>query len=139
MSASIGRPDLKDDPRFATNGARVSNRPALVEVLSQVFAPRDADDWLAEFQAVGLPCAPINAVPDVFEHPQAQARDLALETEHPTAGQVRFTGFPYKLSQTPADVRRPPPLLGQHTEEVLTGLLDYTAADVAGLREQGAI
>ncbi|MGA9350957.1 MAG: CoA transferase [Anaerolineae bacterium] len=136
---TIGRPDLKDDPRFATNGARVSNRPALVTVLSEVFAARDADEWLAEFQRVGLPCGPINTVPDVFDHPQAQARGLALETEHPTAGQVRFTGFPYKLSQTPAEVRQPPPLLGQHTEEVLTGLLDYTAGEVARLKERGVI
>lgn len=135
----IGRPELKDDPRFATNGARVSNRPELVTVLNDVFAGRDADEWLPDLREAGLPCGPINTVPDVFDHPQAQARDLALETEHPTAGPVRLTGFPYKLSQTPAEVRQPPPLLGQHTEEVLTELLDYTAAEVAGLREQGGI
>lgn len=135
----IGRPELKDDPRFATNGARVSNRPELVTVLNDVFAARDADEWLPDLREAGLPCGPINTVPDVFDHPQAQARDLALETEHPTAGPVRLTGFPYKLSQTPAEVRHPPPLLGQHTEEVLTELLDYTAAEVAGLREQGGI
>lgn len=135
----IGRPELKDDPRFATNGARVSNRPELVTVLNDVFAARDADEWLPELREAGLPCGPINTVPDVFDHPQAQARDLALETEHPTLGPVRLTGFPYKLSQTPAEVRQPPPLLGQHTEEVLTELLDYTAAEVAGLREQGGI
>lgn len=135
----IGRPELKDDPRFATNGARVSNRPELVTVLNDVFAARDADEWLPDLREAGVPCGPINTVPDVFDHPQAQARDLALETEHPTAGPVRLTGFPYKLSQTPAEVRQPPPLLGQHTEEVLTELLDYTAAEVAGLREQGGI
>ena len=135
----IGRPELKDDPRFATNGARVSNRSELVTVLNDVFAGRDADEWLPDLREAGLPCGPINTVPDVFDHPQAQARDLALETEHPTAGPVRLTGFPYKLSQTPAEVRQPPPLLGQHTEEVLTELLDYTAAEVAGLREQGGI
>jgi len=135
----IGRPELKDDPRFATNGARVSNRPELVTVLNDAFAARDADEWLPDLREAGLPCGPINTVPDVFDHPQAQARDLALETEHPTAGPVRLTGFPYKLSQTPAEVRQPPPLLGQHTEEVLTELLDYTAAEVAGLREQGGI
>jgi len=135
----IGRPELKDDPRFATNGARVSNRSELVTVLNDVFAGRDADEWLPDLREAGLPCGPINTVPDVFDHPQAQARDLALETEHPTAGPVRLTGFPYKLSQTPAEVRQPPPLLGQHTEEVLTEVLDYTAAEVAGLREQGGI
>jgi formyl-CoA transferase len=135
----IGQPDLENDPRFATNGARVSNRPALVEVLSGAFAARDADEWLADLREAGLPCGPINAVPDVFEHPQAGPRGLALEAEHPTAGPVRLTGFPYKLSQTPAGVRRPPPLLGQHTQEVLTELLNYSTEQMSALREGGAI
>jgi crotonobetainyl-CoA:carnitine CoA-transferase CaiB-like acyl-CoA transferase len=136
---TLGRPNLKDDPRFTTNGARVSNRPALVEALNEAFATRNADEWLADLREAGLPCGPINAIPDVFDHPQAQARSLALETEHATAGPVRLAGFPYKLSQTPADVHRPPPLLGEHTDEVLVGLLDYSADDVASLRERGAI
>jgi len=136
---AIGRPDLKEDARFATNGARVANRPALVEALNGAFATRDAGEWLAALQEAGLPCGPINTVPDAFAHPQAAARNLVLETEHPTAGTVRLTGFPYKLSHTPASVRRPPPLLGQHTEQVLAGLLGYTATEVADLREQGII
>jgi formyl-CoA transferase len=135
----IGRPDLKDDPRFATNGARVSNRTELVPLLNDVFVTRNADEWLADLREAGLPCGPINTVPEVFAHPQAQARGLVLETEHPTAGRVRLTGFPYKLSQTPAEVRLSPPRLGQHTEEVLTGLLGYSAEEVAALREQQAI
>jgi formyl-CoA transferase len=136
---TLGRPDLKDDPRFTTNGARVANRPALVEALNEAFATRDADEWLADLRKAGLPCGPINTMSDVFEHPQAQVRGLALETEHPTAGPVRVAGFPYRLSQTPADVHRPPPLLGEHTDEVLVELLDYSAEEVASLREQGAI
>ena len=139
LCGAIGRPGLKDDPRFATNGARVSNRPALVELLNDVFAARDAGEWLADLREAGLPCGPINAVPDVFDHPQAQARDLALEAEHPTAGPIQMTGFPYKLSQTPAEVRRPPPLLGQHTEEVLVDLLGYSADQVTALREREII
>jgi formyl-CoA transferase len=135
----IGQPDLQDDPRFATNSARVSNRAALRAVLNDAFAARDADEWLSSLREAGLPCGPISSVPDVFDHPQAQARDLALETQHPTAGQVRLIGFPYLLSQTPAVVRRPPPLLGQHSEEVLTELLGYSAAEVAALREGEAI
>ncbi|RLC77072.1 MAG: CoA transferase [Chloroflexi bacterium] len=136
---AIGRSDLKDDPRFATNGDRVSNRPELLESLNETFTARDADEWLADLREAGLPCGPINAIPDVFCHPQAQARGLAIETQHPTAGQVQVAGFPYKLSQTPADLRRPPPLLGQHTGEVLTELLNYSAEEVAALQEQGAI
>ncbi|MBU0705070.1 MAG: CoA transferase, partial [Chloroflexi bacterium] len=136
---AIGHPELKEDPRFATNVERVANRPALLEALNKAFAARDADEWLAELREAGLPCGPINTIPDVFEHPQAEARGLALETEHPSAGPVRLTGFPYKLSQTPAEMRQPPPLLGQHTGEVLTELLNYSAEEVAALRERGAI
>lgn len=139
LCETIGRPDLRDDPRFSTNGERVANRPALLEALGATFAARDAGAWLAVLREAGLPCGPINAVPDVFAHPQAQARGLALETEHPTAGPVQLTGFPYKLSQTPAEVRQPPPLLGQHTEEVLVDLLGYSAKDVAVLQERGTV
>lgn len=135
----LDRPDLKDDPRFATNGDRVSNRPAMAKALGKVFAARDAGEWLADLREAGLPCGPINTIPDVFCHPQAQARGLAIETQHPTAGPVRVTGFPYKLSQTPADLRRPPPLLGQHTGEVLTELLNYSAEEVSALQQQFSI
>lgn len=136
---AIGRPGLQDDPRFATNVERVANRPALLEVLNETFAARDADEWLVELREAGLPCGPINTIPDVFEHPQAEARGLVLGAEHSTAGLVRFPGFPYKLSHTPAETRRPPPLLGQHTDQVLVTLLDYSAEEVAALRERGAI
>jgi crotonobetainyl-CoA:carnitine CoA-transferase CaiB-like acyl-CoA transferase len=139
LCATIGRPDLKDDPRFTTNSERVTNRPALLKVLNEIFSTRDADEWLADLREAGLSCGPINAVPDVFAHPQAQARDLAVEAQHPTAGPVRLPGFPYKLSSTPATVRLPPPLLGQHTDEVLTELLGYSSEDVTALREQRAV
>jgi crotonobetainyl-CoA:carnitine CoA-transferase CaiB-like acyl-CoA transferase len=132
----IGQPELKDDPRFANNNARVANRAALREVLNRAFQARDADDWLARFQEAGLPCGPINTIPDVFAHPQAEARGLVLEAEHPTAEKVRFPGFPYKFEHTPAVVRRPPPLLGQHTAEVLMGVLGYSAGEFASFQER---
>jgi formyl-CoA transferase len=135
----IGQPELKEDVRFATNSTRVSHRAELRAVLNDAFAARDAEEWLTRLREAGLPCGPINTVPDVFAHPQAEARNLAVETQHPSAGPVRLTGFPYLLSETPAEIRHPPPLLGQHTEQVLKELLDYSDADVAALREQGAI
>jgi formyl-CoA transferase len=135
----IGRPDLEDDPRFATNQARVSNRPALLEALGEIFVERDADEWLADLRESGLPCGPINTVADVFNHPQAEARGLKLKADHPTAGSVPMTGFPYTFSRTPAEVRQPPPLLGGHTDEVLTDLLDYAAPEVDQFRELGVI
>ncbi len=135
----IGRPELRDDPRFADNRTRVANRAALRKVLEAAFQTRDAAEWLAEFTQAGLPCGPINTIPDVFAHPQAEAREMVLTVEHPTAGTVRLPGFPYKLLGTPAAVRRPPPRLGEHTEEVLAELLGYSAGDVAGLRERGCV
>jgi crotonobetainyl-CoA:carnitine CoA-transferase CaiB-like acyl-CoA transferase len=139
LCEAIGQPQLKDDPRFANNNARVANRAALREILDGAFQARDADQWLARFQEAGLPCGPINNIPDVFAHPQAEARGLVVEAEHPTAGVVRFPGFPYKLSDTPAVVRRPPPRLGEHTKEVLVDLLGYSAEDVATFQEREVV
>jgi formyl-CoA transferase len=134
----IGRPDLRDDPRFATNGQRVSNRQELLAVLGEVFAAQDAAYWLAALEKAGLPCGPINTVEDVFAHPQVGPRQLVLEAEHPSAGLLRMAGFPYRLSATPAAVRRPPPRLGEHTEEVLREL-GYGAGEMAALREGAVI
>ena len=123
----------------ANNVDRVAHRPALLASLNGIFAQRGAGEWLEILSEAGLPCGPINDIDDVFEHPQAEARNLTLETEHPTAGPVRTTGFPYTLSQTPASVRRPPPRLGEHTTEVLTELLSYSEEEVAKLHERNVI
>jgi len=135
----ISRPEWKSDSRFASNRNRVANREALVAELNRIFSDRDVDNWLADLTKAGLPCGRINSIPEVFSHPQAQAREMTLESEHSSAGTVRMPGFPYKFSQTPAEIQRPPPLLGEHTEEVLTGLLSYSPEGVASLRNKGAI
>jgi crotonobetainyl-CoA:carnitine CoA-transferase CaiB-like acyl-CoA transferase len=135
----IGHAELGKDPRFAANSDRLANREALAGLLSEVFLTRDAEDWLEVLSQAGLPCGSINTIPEALENPQAQARDLVLVAQHPSAGSLRLTGFPYKLSQTPAQLRRPPPLLGEHTTEVLVDLLGYSPEEVALLREQGAI
>jgi len=135
----IPRPEWKTDARYATNKDRVTNRDELVMELNRIFSERDVDDWLADLTKAGLPCGRINSIPDVFAHPQAEARNMTLETEHASAGTVRVSGFPYKFSATPAEIQKPPPMLGQHTEEVLTGLLNYSRENVASLRDGGAI
>ena len=135
----LGQPGLREDPRFADNNARIDNRDALRTTLDAAFLTRDAQEWLDEFRRAGLPCGPINTIPEVFAHPQAASRALVADVEHSSAGRVRFPGFPYKFSQTPASVRMPPPMLGQHTEEILAEILDYSSADMAALREHGAI
>ncbi len=135
----IDRPELKDDPRFDSNSQRLANRDALMGILNEIFVARNADDWLSDLKEAGLPCGPINTIADVFDHPQAKDRELAIQTQHSTAGKIKLTGFPYKLSQTPAVVHHPPPTLGEHTQEVLVELLSYTPEDVLKFREQGTI
>jgi len=139
LCGMLARPDLKADERFASNGKRVTNRAVLVDELNKAFAQKDVDDWLADLVKAGLPCGRINSVPEVFAHPQAQARDMILETDHASAGTVKLPGFPYKFSGTPAEIQKPPPMLGQHTEEVLTSLLGYSSAGVEELKERGAV
>lgn len=139
LTGAIGEESLKTDPRFLTNQDRVKNRPALVETLNNLFSKKNAQDWLTLFQEAGLPCGPINSLPDVFAHPQIQPRELVLETKHTTAGSIPLTGFPYKLSRTPAEIHAPPPLLGEHNQEILTEVLDYSVEEVADFKARGII
>lgn len=123
-----GCPELPADPRFATNAARVRHREDLVPLLAERLRQRPRADWLAALEAAKVPCGPINDLADVFSDPQVQARGMAIDAPHPRRADLRLVGSPMKLSATPTQLRRPPPLLGQHTDEVLTELgLDDTA------------
>jgi formyl-CoA transferase len=135
----LGREELADDPRFATNPQRVAHRDQLIPLLQAIFETRDADDWLAAMTEAGIPCGPINTLDRVFSHPQVLHRGMVVELPHPTAGSVRLTGPPFILSETPAAVRSHPPLLGEHTEEILRERLGLTAAEIARLRAKGVI
>jgi len=135
----IGRTDLASDPRFANNAARVTHRDALRRELEAAFLRRDADAWLHELRTAGLPCGSINSIPEVFAHPQAEARQMVVESMHSTAGRLRLPGFPYKMGATPASVRCAPPTLGQHNCQVLCELLGYAPADVDDLEARGVI
>jgi crotonobetainyl-CoA:carnitine CoA-transferase CaiB-like acyl-CoA transferase len=139
LCAVVDRRQIIADPLFATNQDRVANRESLAEVLNEAFAAHDASEWIKELHQVGIPSGVINSIEDVFNHPQAQERDLKIVIDHPTIGQVAFPGFPYKFSDTPAQVRRPPPLLGEHTEEVLVELLGYSPQEVASYQERGIV
>jgi len=107
--------------------------------LNEIFAGKDAADWLALLEEAGLPCGPINTVPEVFQHPQTQARGMVQEVDHPSAGRISLTGFPYKLSRTPAELRMAPPCLGEHNRQILVDLLGYSDQEVDSLQEQGVI
>jgi crotonobetainyl-CoA:carnitine CoA-transferase CaiB-like acyl-CoA transferase len=133
---SIERADLPDDPRFATNAERVRNRTLVTDTLAAVFATQGTAWWLGRLEALGIGCGPINRLSEVFADPQVVARGMVVRMAHPTAegGMVDLLANPVRLSATPVDYRLPPPLLGQHTEEVLGRLLGLDGAAISGLR-----
>ncbi|MFD0547324.1 CoA transferase [Streptomyces mexicanus] len=134
----IGEPQLADDPRFATNPDRVRHRDALVPLLEAALTRRSGAAWAEALDAAGVPCAPISTVDQALSSPQALAREMVCVLRHPTAGELRTVGSPLKLSATPARIRTAPPLLGQHTDDVLaeTG---YSAREIEELRATGAV
>ena len=135
----MGLEEMRDDPRFATNAARVQNRVELIARLQAVFLTRPYEEWEDLLLEHGIPMGAINTIDQVVEHPQVKARDMIVESEHPVAGKVKLVGVPVKLSETPGSVREPAPLLGQHTDEVLHQYLGMSAADIASLRQVGVI
>ncbi len=119
LCGAVGREELADDRRFRTNDARMENLPALVEELEAVLTTASTSHWVRELLDAGVPAGPIHDYEEVFGDPHTLARGMVEEVEHPVEGLVRTLGFPVKLSRTPARMRLPPPLLGQHTAEVL--------------------
>jgi crotonobetainyl-CoA:carnitine CoA-transferase CaiB-like acyl-CoA transferase len=134
-----GRPDLVRDARFATNEARVRNRDLVIATLESMMRSRSVADWTEQLAAAGVPCGPINDIAAVFEDRQVQHRGMRVEMRHPVAGTLAVTGSPLRLSETPVEYKLPPPLLGQHTDEVLTGLLGMGRLDIERLRAQAVI
>ena len=135
----LGRPDLATDHRFATNPMRVQHREVLIPVLQECFETQEIGCWLRALAAAGIPCGPVQTIDQVFADPQVLARNMLWTVPHPTAGEVRLTGSPLNLSETPVRCQTHPPLLGEHTEQVLTSLLGYVPEDVVRLRAAGAI
>jgi formyl-CoA transferase len=131
---TLGEKGWAKNPRFATNAARVENRDALIELLDTLFAQREAAYWLVEIEAIGIPCASINTIDRVFAHPQVLARQMLVHVPHPTAGSLPLVGSPLKIPTSPPEIRLPPPLLGQHTEEILRMLLGYDQETIESLR-----
>lgn len=133
-----GRPELAADARFATNRARVENRAELIPLLNEITATRTTTEWIAQLEARAVPCGPINGLAEVFADPQVQARGLAVKMPHSEAGEVPLVASPIRLSKTPVEYRRAPPLVGEHTDEILADL-GVDAAGIAGLRERGVV
>jgi crotonobetainyl-CoA:carnitine CoA-transferase CaiB-like acyl-CoA transferase len=134
-----GAPELAQDARYSTNAARVVNRAALVPTLAALLATRTTAEWVDALGAVGVPCGPIHDVAHVFEDPQVRHRGLRVEAPHPLAGTVPMVASPIRLSATPVGHDAAPPTLGQHTREVLGGILGMDDAELDSLRARGVI
>src|SRR5438128_1792010 len=135
---AAGCAELARDPRFATNGKRVENRAELTRLLAAVFKKRSKSEWLELLEAAGVPNGPINDVAQVFEEPQVKARGVRLELEHAAAGTLPSVASPMRFSETPIEYRRGPPVLGEHTDEVLRSL-GKNQDEIARLRSAGVI
>ena len=138
FAAATGLADLAGDPRYATNPGRVRNRGALVPAIGKALAARGCAEWTAILNDAGVPAGPVNTVPAALDQPQVAAREMVVEVDHPVAGRLRQLGSPIKLSGQPASVRRPPPVLGEHSDEILAEA-GYGPAEISALREAGVI
>lgn len=135
------RTDLSSNPDYATNDARVRNRDALVPILNEVFAARSSAEWLSDLEDHKIGCGPINNLQQVFDDPHVKAREMVVNMDHPSAGDrgADLIASPMRFSETPVTYRQAPPLVGEHTEEVLREKLDLSDDDLAALRDKEVI
>ena len=136
---ALEAPELAADPRFANNPDRVANRATLVPILEDILARRTVGEWMERFRAGDIPAAPVNNLDGVFAEPPVAERDMIVEYDHPQVGKVRLPGNPIKMSGMEGTISKPAPMLGEHTDEVLSGLLGLDAPAIAALRASGAV
>ena len=138
MCRAIGQDAMLDDPRYTTNTDRVEHRAECVGELSALFAQKTTAHWVDLIVEAGVPCGPINTVADVVSNPQVLARNMTAEVDHPNIPNLKFPGSPLKLTDSPATIRRVPPMLGQHNEEILEEA-GYSPEKIADLKERGVL
>ncbi len=134
----VGKTEWIGDPRFSNRKGRIENHGVLSEMLQQIFSTGTREDWLKRLQERDVPCAPLNTLEEVFKDPQVKEYGFPTEVEHPKMGKVTLVGSGIDLSRTPPTVKLPPPMLGEHTEEILQAL-GYDEAAIAKLREKSVI
>ena len=139
LCPALSRAELADDPRFAKNADRVENRTELIAMLSEIFKTRTTHDWIAALNTADVPCAPVQTIDQVFAAPQVLHRNMLVEVDHPTAGKVKLAGIPVKFSASPASVRLPPPLLGEHCAEVLSSWLGMSGEEIERLKRMSVL
>jgi formyl-CoA transferase len=137
--AAAGRPELASDERFRSMPDRIRNRQALIPLVQQMLKARKSREWIDKLEAAGVPCGPINNYKEVFDDPQVQHRGLKVEMPHPLSGTMPGVASPMRFSETPVTYDVPPPLLGQHTGEVLSRVLGKDAAEIERLRTAGVV
>lgn len=136
---AAGCTELATDARFINNGKRVEHRAELTRLLGEVFSKRTTRDWVTLLEAAGVPNGPINTLAQVYEEPQVKARGIRVEMPHPVAGSVSTVASPMRFSATPVEYKQAPPVLGEHTEEVLQQILGKTAQETTQLRSDGIV
>ena len=134
----LGHPEWRDDARFATNSARMENREALADLMNAVLITRTRDEWIAAFDAAGVPAGPVHSLAEALTHPQTLARGMVADLVHPEAGATKAIGCPVHFSRTPTRIDRPAPLLGEHTRELLRGY-GYTDTEIADFIAAGVV
>ena len=139
FAEAAGHPEWASDDRFASNKARVAHRKELIPLIRQVTVFRTTAEWVALLEQAGVPCGPINDLAQVFADPQVQARGLRLDLPHPLAGSVPQVASPIRLSETPVEYRKAPPVLGEHSEAILQELLGLGFDKILSWRQAGVI
>ncbi len=139
LCEGLGLPDLTRDPRYQGNENRVKNRDTLIPLLEKRFRERPRDDWIKDLEALGVPVAPVYTIDEIFSDQQVKHRGLLVEVDHPELGKVKQIAPAIRMSLTPCLVESPPPLLGEHTDEILRTILGYGDEEIKNLRSKNII